>query len=280
MSSPYFSIVIAVRNGAATLQRCLDSVLGQTFDAWELIVIDGDSSDGSQRILQNNERSIGYWVSEPDRGIYEAWNKALAKSRGEWIYFLGADDRFHDSHVLDEIAGSLRTAEGKYRVAYASIDKVADSGQVLFRWGQPWPSLRGEFRKGMAIPHQAIFHHRSLFERHGRFDEGYRISGDYELLLRELVDHDALSIPAVVVVDMAAGGLADQPANRGLMLRESYRARRTHGLANRAEAVWLSLSLVRARVRESLTNRFGPRIATAVARAYRFVVRKRDSAQP
>jgi glycosyltransferase involved in cell wall biosynthesis len=272
---PYVSVVIAVRNGAATLQRCIDSVTCQTLDVWELIVVDGDSSDGSQRILQDNARSIGFWTSEPDRGIYQAWNKALAKARGEWIYFLGADDRFHDPHVLDEITGPLREAEGDYRVVYASIDKVGDLGQVLMSWGHPWASLREPFRKGMAIPHQAIFHHRSLFERHGGFDERYRLSGDYELLLRELVEHDAVFVPNLVIADMAAGGMADEPANRGLLLRESYRARRAHGLASRTEVLWLSFALLRARATEWLTKWFGPRVARSAARAYRCAVRRR-----
>jgi glycosyltransferase involved in cell wall biosynthesis len=271
---PYVSVVIAVRNGGTTLQRCLDSVINQLFEAWELIVIDGGSSDGSQEILRRNQASLRYWVSEPDRGIYQAWNKALAKASGEWICFLGADDRFHDPVVLRELAGSLRAAEGKYRVVYASIDKVMESGQVLFRWGRPWSSVREEFRHGMAIPHQAIFHNRSLFELHGRFDESYRISGDYEFLLRELVDHDALFVPDVLVVDMAAGGLADRTTNRGPMLRESSRARRAHGLESRMDGLNMRLVLFRGSVRMWLRRTLGPRAEEHAARAYRFIARK------
>src|SRR6185503_12614147 len=125
--------------------------------------------------------------------------------------------------------------EGTWSVAYSSVNKVTNSGRLLFTWGRDWASIREEFLEGMAIPHQAIFHHRSLFARHGRFDQSYRISGDYELLLRELVARDALFIPGATVVDMAAGGLADRPENRARMLRESLRARQAHGLATRID---------------------------------------------
>jgi glycosyltransferase involved in cell wall biosynthesis len=271
---PLFSVIVAVRNGAATIQRCFDSVFGQTFKEWELIVIDGGSSDGTQDLLARNAGRIHYWVSEPDRGIYHAWNKALAEARGTWICFLGADDRFHDRNVLQRMAGPLVSAQGAYRVAYGGVNRVDGSGHVLSRHGLPWSSVRADFRKYMAIPHQAVFHDRTLFDRHGQFDERYRISGDYELLLRELVEHDALFVPDLIVVDMSAGGLSDRPERRATLLRESQRARRAHGLAGRSEGFWLSLRLIRASFRAWLTRVFGQRVSDWVAGVYLFVVRK------
>lgn len=261
-----------MRNGAATLQRCLDSLFGQTFDEWELIVIDGGSSDGTRELLEENARRIRYWVSEPDRGISHAWNKALAETRGAWICFLGADDRFHNSEVLQRVAGPLRAAEGRYCVAYASVNRVDAFGHVVSTDGRPWMSVRDEFRNRMAIPHQGVFHHRSLFARHGHFDEGYRIGGDYELLLRELADHDALFIPDLVAVDVATGGLSDRPETLIRMLRESHRARWAHGLTRQPDA--LSFTLFRMSCRAWLTRAFGPRVADSAASVYRIVARK------
>jgi glycosyltransferase involved in cell wall biosynthesis len=86
------SVIVAVFNGAKTLQQCIDSVAGQTYPHKELIVIDGGSIDGTREILEGDATKLAYWVSEPDRGIYHAWNKALARARGDWICFLGADD--------------------------------------------------------------------------------------------------------------------------------------------------------------------------------------------
>src|SRR5690606_34585060 len=97
---PRFSVVISVFNGAKTLQKCLDSVAGQTYAARELIVIDGGSTDGTQQILRHNAGRLAYWVSEPDRGTYHAWNKALAQASGDWSCFLGADDYLWEPATL------------------------------------------------------------------------------------------------------------------------------------------------------------------------------------
>jgi glycosyltransferase involved in cell wall biosynthesis len=269
---PYISVVVAVRNGAATLQRCLDSVFDQAFEEWELIVIDGGSSDGTQDILERNARRIHYSVSEPDRGIYHAWNKALPETRGAWLCFLGADDRLHRPDVLQRMAGRLMAAEGSFRVVYGSVNVVDASGLVLSTVGLPWPAVRGEFLDHMAVPHQAVFHHRSLFDRNGRFDERYRISGDYELLLRELVEHDAMFVPDLIIADMGSGGLSDRPETRFTLAREFHHARRTHGLTRQPEL--LSLALWRLRSRAWLSRAFGPRVTDSVVGAYRFVARK------
>jgi glycosyltransferase involved in cell wall biosynthesis len=269
---PYVSVVVAVRNGAATLQRCLDSLFDQAFDAWELIVIDGGSSDGTQDILVRNAPRIHYSVSEPDRGIYHAWNKALPAARGAWLCFLGADDQLHHPDVLQRMAGRLMAAEGSFRVVYGSVNVVDRSGRVLSTVGQPWPAVRSEFLDHMAVPHQAVFHHRSLFDRNGRFDERYRISGDYEFLLRELVEHDAMFVPDLIIADMGSGGLSDRPETSFTLAREFHHARRTHGLTRQPEL--LSLALWRLRSRAWLSRAFGPRVTDSVVGAYRFVARK------
>ena len=76
---PSISVIVAVLNGAKTLQRCIDSVAQQTYPNKELIIIDGGSQDGTVDILKANQGKITSWISEPDRGIYSAWNKGLAK---------------------------------------------------------------------------------------------------------------------------------------------------------------------------------------------------------
>ncbi|MEQ1667696.1 MAG: glycosyltransferase [Sulfuriferula sp.] len=90
-STPLISIIIAVYNGKATLQQCIDSVVQQTYSNKELIIIDGGSKDGTVELLEENRNKFSYWESEPDRGIYNAWNKGLTQAKGEWICFLGAD---------------------------------------------------------------------------------------------------------------------------------------------------------------------------------------------
>ena len=86
------STVVAVRNGARTLQRCIDSVRNQAYPHKELIIVDGKSTDGTVEILSCNANAISWWISEPDIGTYAAWNKAMLHVKGEWICFLGVDN--------------------------------------------------------------------------------------------------------------------------------------------------------------------------------------------
>jgi glycosyltransferase involved in cell wall biosynthesis len=266
-----FSIVVAVRNGAKTLQRAMDSVFEQTYGNVELIVIDGASTDGTPGILERNDARISYWESEPDRGIYHAWNKALDHVTGDWIAFLGSDDRYHDPGVLARMATAIAADDGAHQVVYGYLDKTRLDGLVVRSTIGPWTESRRRFLRGTNLPHPATFHHRSLFEPHGRFDERFRIAGDYEFLLRELLDHDALFVPEVVV-DMAGGGVSDLPGNEYTVQREVYLARYMHGLVKSPPS--RSPALYRRLIRVWLWHTLGPRVTRRIAAGYRFFARK------
>lgn len=225
---PDVTVVIAVKNGAASLQRCLDSIVEQKWRSREAIVIDSASTDGTRELLEENlrKRTISEFVSEPDRGIGEAWNKALRRARGEWLCFLGCDDRFHDAGAMRDLMAARRDG---VRVIYGRVNLLTPSGVVGAVHGRPWPLARHAFLAGTMIPHPSTLHHRSLFEEHGLYDESYRIAGDYEMLLRELRMREALFVDRVVV-EMRFGGISSNPAAIHAMLREVQRARLKHGL--------------------------------------------------
>lgn len=259
-SSPLISIVVATYDNSATLQQCIDSVVKQTYPHKELIVIDGGSKDGTVELLEVNSQKIRYWISEPDRGIYHAWNKALVKAEGEWLCFLGADDYFWDEHVLSLMAAQLRKVSPRIGVVYGQIMLVNDKGERLYRIGKPWERLKPRFQHGMCIPHPGLMHRRSIFERHGGFNESFRIAGDYELLLRELKAADAVFVPEVVTVGMRQGkGISSHPASALLLLNETRRAQRLHG--QRFPSLnWLA-SLTKAYFRLMLWRVFGESMA-------------------
>lgn len=252
--------MVATYNGAATLQQCINSIALQTYQHKELIVIDGGSTDGTVELLKTSQQKITYWVSEPDRGIYHAWNKALPRARGEWICFLGADDHFWDEHVLTRMAEELAKLLPEIRVAYGQIMLLNGGGERLYAVGEPWERLRQRFLKSMCIPHPGMMHRRSLFEEHGGFDESFRIAGDYELLLRELKTADAAFIPNLVTVGMRQGkGESSHPAATLRVLQETRRAQRMHGqrLPSRS---WF-FSVTKAYFRLLLWHVFGEPIA-------------------
>ena len=229
-SQPLITIIIAVFNGVKTLQQCIDSVAQQSYANKQLIIIDGGSTDGTVDLLQANNQSISYWISEPDSGIYNAWNKGLMQANGEWICFLGADDYFWDDQVLASMSRLLVKLPMIIRVAYSQIMLLSENGQELYLSGEPWQKVKQRFKQLMSIPHPGTMHRWSLFEQHGYFDESFRIAGDYELLLRELKTADAAYIPDMISVGMLQGGISSNPQNTLSQLYEVRRAQQKHSL--------------------------------------------------
>jgi glycosyltransferase involved in cell wall biosynthesis len=258
-SAPLISIIVAVFNGNTTLQQCIDSVAQQTYPNKELIIIDGGSKDGTVDVLRANKKWITYWISEPDRGIYNAWNKGLDQATGEWICFLGADDFFWNSQVLQQMAEHLTKLPPSIRVAYGQIMLINVDGESLYPVGESWGKIKRSFRQIMCIPHQGVMHRRSLFKLHGKFDETFQIAGDYELLLRELKAADASFMPNIVITAMRQGGVSSSPQNSLALFREVRRAQRMHGLWLPSR-IWLVV-VARTYLRLLMWKFFGERLA-------------------
>lgn len=255
------SIIVAVRNGAATLPECLDSIRAQTYTHRELIVIDGGSTDGTVDLLRARGATVDHWVSEPDRGIYHAWNKGLARATGDWVCFLGADDYFWCPTALESLATELqRAAACPARVVYGQVAVVNEAREPLYVVGDDWLQAGRHFREVMTVPHPGLMHHRSLFEQLGRFDEAYRISGDYELLLRELKHAPArFAKDAGIVVGMRVGGISSRPELSLLQLREVRQAQVRHGFKQPGPR-WI-LALARVYLRFLLWRLLGENMA-------------------
>lgn len=213
--TPLISIVIACFNAAETLDAAIRSVVAEADDNVELIVIDGGSVDGTQAIIERHAGRLHHWISERDRGIYDAWNKGVRASYGRYIGFLGADD------VL------LPGAIAAYRQLIAAApDAEYLSGRVRYGAriiGQPWRWSR--FRRYMTVAHVASLHRRSLFDRIGLFDESFAITGDYELLLRAGPTLQT-AFMSDVTVDMGVGGISSGQSDR--VFHEASRAKRLH----------------------------------------------------
>lgn len=222
---PLITVITSTFNAAKHLPNTVQSIREQGYDKIEWVVIDGGSTDGTLDILRQSEDVIDHWISEPDHGIYDAWNKGLRLARGEWILFLGADDQ-----ILPDAIGSMVNVANESPVPLDLISGKVQlySGTVQRRIiGRPW--TWGRFRKYMCVAHTGAMHSATYFKRYGEFESTFRIAGDYELLLRAGANLKAGYVNKVVA-RMEVGGISNQDAT---VFRETLRARFRHGVTTR-----------------------------------------------
>ncbi|MDR3358367.1 MAG: glycosyltransferase [Desulfovibrio sp.] len=210
--TPFFTVITATLNAAATLPRLLDSLAEQTCRDFELIIQDGASSDNTVAVAETYRERLPALslVSEPDTGIYDAWNRALERAHGEWALFLGADDALTDRKVLRQAFERLRVAPEAVLFACGTVYCLDPRGN-LRRTVYPQISRGGHMLRDGCIPvgHTALFHRRKLFDL-VRFDISFRIAGDQELLSRAWDDSAAIDLNMTVTL-MGAGGISESP---------------------------------------------------------------------
>lgn len=256
--NPLISIVVAVYNRAGTLRQCLESIVNQSLSNIEVIVIDGGSTDGSVEIIREYEDKIRYWSSEPDDGIYDAWNKALLYAVGDWICFVGSDDYFRSTTVLEELCKFIKIQDSELDFIYSNVMLVTESGQDLFVNGPRWADVNRQLLRGMIVPHPAMLHHRRTFHQ-GGFDKSYRIAGDYEFFLREVQTDKVAFAENVTSISMRQGGISSQQGNYRRSLMEVRRAQKKYG-HNVAHPLWY-VDFFLSEVRNLVFHLFGEKIS-------------------
>jgi glycosyltransferase involved in cell wall biosynthesis len=173
------SVIIATMNCCQMLSEALDSVIDQHDGHHECIIIDGGSTDGTIDVIKSRQESIAYWISEPDGGISEAFNKGIEASTGRLLYFLGADDVLHDNMVFHDIVSLLPQLKSPY-FFYGDLFYAYQNKKKLIQQNYTYH----KFLKYNCIPHQAMFLDRFFFNKYGLFDTQYRYAMDYEHISR------------------------------------------------------------------------------------------------
>lgn len=177
--SPSFSIVTVCLNAAGTIEQALNSVLAQTCPPFEYIVVDGGSTDGTREILERYRSWLRHVVLEPDDGIYDAFNKGVARATGDVVGILNADD-IYAPWALETVAEACR----QHPEAGVFYGKLAVMDEARGCWTvYPVGDHRRLFSH-MSIAHPATFVTRRMYEQYGLFDPSYRVSGDWEFILR------------------------------------------------------------------------------------------------
>lgn len=204
------SIVTATYNAARTLGDCLQSVSRQTHRDIEHWVIDGGSTDGTQAIVEAHRGQLAGFVSEPDDGIYDALNKGIERSTGEVIGFLHADDVYADADTLATIGAAF--SDPTVDAIYGDLTYVDrnDTSKVIRYW-KAGELTRARLFRGWMPPHPTFYVRCSVYQRLGLFDTRYRISADYDSIVRFLFAGRirAVYIPAVLVC-MRVGGISNR----------------------------------------------------------------------
>lgn len=274
------SVITSTFNNEKTITDTINSILNQTYSNIEFILIDGDSKDETVNIIKSYENEfidkgrIYRWISEPDNGIYDAWNKGLKMSTGDWFVFIGADDYLKDPFVYENIIPDLISAKEKnINFVYGKIEHINFNGIITEISGKPWLTQKKRFTYSMNVGYGGSFLNKSLFEVNGNFNELFKIAGDYEFLLREFKnpEKDALFVDKILLV-MREGGVSANLENRIKVLRESQKARKINGLTSFSRE--LMFWEVRILIITLLSRLFGNSFAAKVADIYRNVLGK------
>lgn len=211
------SVITVCYNSAKTIERTIRSVVSQSFDGeLEYIIIDGGSKDGTIDIIKRYSSKIAYWVSEPDKGLYDAMNKGIARASGDLVGIINSDD-WYEENVFSAVAEEYKKNNDK---------NILICGELLFHRKTKTRKIIPEFDKlwyGMTLPHPAVWIAKSVYNKYGGFDTQYRVAADYELMVR--LYHN--NVPFVhihrVISHMSAIGLSETNKGRLEGFKECFK---------------------------------------------------------
>ena len=219
------SAICVCWNAAKTIRSTIESFLAQDYADKELVIVDGVSTDGTLDIVRSFNSPLIKLHSGKDKGIYDAMNKGLRLYTGDAVGFLNADDIYHSPKTLSLIAEGLKKAP----VVFGNIDFVdSHVNRVVQRQWRLQPFKAGAFKKGWMAPHPTTYALRKVYDKVGGFDTAYKISGDYDWMIRvfEIHQYPSQHIPHILA-DMQLGGMSTSGLKASWVnLKETSQARR------------------------------------------------------
>ncbi|MDE6561731.1 MAG: glycosyltransferase [Muribaculaceae bacterium] len=206
------SVVTVCFNASDLIEQTIESVTGQTYPDMEYIVIDGASTDGTTDIIHRHADRISYWISEPDKGIYDAMNKGIEAATGEYVIFMNAGDRFANPHVLESAASHL----GHHTVVSGLWNRCYSNGSVK----KGIPKKISAFKTEMPICHQATFTNLR-YHKQNLFDTSFRLSADYDFFYKAWRGGQTFLYIDLTIVDfLEAEGASTDNISTSVMERE------------------------------------------------------------
>lgn len=224
------SIITTCYNRVNTIRGAIESVLSQDYPDIEYIVVDGASQDGSVEIMKEYKGRIAKFISEPDRGMYEAVNKGIRLSTGDVIGLLHSDDFFYDNHVISHVVDQMEKTGADFLYGNGLFVNSNNTNKVVRNW------IGGKYRlwkvrHGWLPLHPTCYICRETIEKRGLYNETYKIAADSDFLLRYLLDGNiTVTYLNEYIVKMRMGGLSTDSEKRRQMWREDIRLYSSHGM--------------------------------------------------
>ena len=234
------TIITVCYNSVSHIEDAINSVANQDYKEIEHIVIDGNSNDGTQEVLQKYSGKIAHWISEPDNGIYDAMNKGIKIASGEVIGILNSDDFYFDNQVISKVVEAFTDQQ----IDAVFGDLIFVDPNNLDRIVRTYSSNRWhpeKFAKGYMPAHPTFFVKRKYYEKYGLFETDYKIAADYEMLIRLLYVHKLnYTYLPLKMVKMRKGGVSSNGIKSNITLNnEIIRACRKHGIKTNALKIYL-----------------------------------------
>jgi FkbM family methyltransferase len=217
IKQPFISIITVVFNGEKYLEETILSVINQTYNNFEYIIIDGGSTDGTVDIIKKYENYLAYWISEKDKGISDAFNKGLKASSGDYINFQGDGDGFVSTDAIDKVFQDINPDEDIF--VSAKIQRIDEDGNEIFISKHVDNFDKKSLLFRMSLPHQGLFTHRSYFKKYGLFDVNNTFCMDYEHLLRAYHEFPKVVTKNIIVARWRDDGLGN---GRTLEILDEY----------------------------------------------------------
>lgn len=214
------SIITAVYNNKTYLQDAIDSVYNQSYKNIEHIIVDGNSNDGTIDLIKKNENKISKWLSENDKGIYDALNKGLKLATGDLIGFLHSDDIYASNEIIETIVNKIKKSNSDSIYGDLLYVSKNDTNNII----RFWKSKNFHYKllkKGWMPPHPTFFVKKHIYNQYGGFNTNFKIAADYDLMLRFLGQKIiSTSYLPQIIIKMRVGGLSNNSIRN--IIRKSY----------------------------------------------------------
>jgi glycosyltransferase involved in cell wall biosynthesis len=200
-NKPKISIITVVFNGEKYLEETIQSIINQTYENIEYIIIDGGSTDGTIDIIKKYEDKIDYWISKSDKGIYDAMNKGIDKASGEWINFMNAGDIFYNNNILEKvfdknISKEIKCIYGDVLIDYDTFNTIKIAADLT------------KLNRGMQFSHQSLFVNSNYHKKY-KFDIQFKSAADYNFIYTAYINKISFLYKNLIISKVKNGGLSD-----------------------------------------------------------------------